>query len=286
MDGKTVLITGGNAGVGWATALDLAVRGATVVITARDLVKGQRAAEELTERSGRSVAWLLLDLASVASVRQAAAEMLERYPRLDVLINNAGIVLSARRSTADGFEATLGINHLGHQLLTVLLLERLRASAPSRIIVVSSDAHRFSRGLDLGDLQWEKRAYRGFGAYAASKLANVYFTRELARRLAGTEVTVNAAHPGIVATRFAQDGDTRGLLRWFYTLAAPLLRTPAQGARTSVYLASAPELAGVTGGYFVNQRPRQPSRVARDDLAARKLWEVSGELLRAAGGLG
>jgi NAD(P)-dependent dehydrogenase (short-subunit alcohol dehydrogenase family) len=173
MDGKTVVITGGNTGVGWATALALAKRGATVVFTARDAAKGRRAAEQLTQLSGRSVDWLLMDLASLDSIRAAAAAMLERCPRLDVLINNAGVLLSERRTTVDGFEATLGINHLGHHLLTVLLLERLRASAPSRIIVVSSDAHRVSRGLDFTDLQWERRAYRGYGAYAASKLANV-----------------------------------------------------------------------------------------------------------------
>jgi NAD(P)-dependent dehydrogenase (short-subunit alcohol dehydrogenase family) len=281
MQGKTVLITGGNTGVGWATALALAQRGATVVFTARDSAKGQRAAEELTELSGRSVDWLLMDLASLDSIRAAAAAMLERYPRLDVLINNAGVLLSDRRTTADGFEATLGVNHLGHHLLTVLLLGRLRASAPSRIIVVSSDAHRVSRGLDFTDLQWERRAYRPYGAYAASKLANLQFTRELARRLDATRVTVNAAHPGIVATRFAQDGDARGLLSWFYRVAGPVLRTPEQGAKTSVYLASAPELAAATGGYYANLRPRRPSKVARDAEAARRLWEVSSELVRA-----
>jgi NAD(P)-dependent dehydrogenase (short-subunit alcohol dehydrogenase family) len=281
MQGKTVLITGGNTGVGKATAIGLGRRGARVVFTARDPGKGEAAARQIRAETGAEVTWMLLDLASFASIEAFGSQFRERFAELHVLVNNAGLILSERSETADGFEATLGVNHLGHCLLTELLLDRLRASAPARIVVLSSDAHRRSRGLDFEDLQSHRR-YGAFRVYADSKLANLYFVRELARLLQGTGVTVNAVHPGVVATDFAADGDTRGPLRWFYRVAEPLLRTPSEGAETTLYVATAPELAEVTGEYFANCRRVRPSRVARDDRAARRLWQVSAELVAAA----
>ncbi len=278
METKIVLVTGGNTGIGRAAAVALAERGARVIITARDPEKGERAAREMRAESQADITWMLLDLASFASIEAFAGEFLERFAGLHVLINNAGLILSQHTLTAEGFEATFGINHLGHFLLTQRLLARIRASAPARIVVVSSDAHRRSFGLDFDHLASPRR-YAAYRVYADSKLANLYFVRELARLLQGTGVTVNAVHPGVVATGFAADGDVRGPLAWFYRWSRPLLRTAAEGASTVVFVATAPELDQVTGEYFANCRRVRPSRVARDDQAARRLWELSSELL-------
>jgi len=280
MDNKTVVVTGGNSGIGLETAVELARAGARVVITARDPVRGDAAVADVRKRSGNDqVDLALFDLASFASIRTGAADLLDRCPRIDVLVNNAGLVLSRRQETEDGFEATFGVNHLGHFLLTGLLLDRIRASAPARIVNVASTAHRSARrGLNFDDLQSQRR-YRGMQAYGASKLANILFTTELARRLAGTGVTVNAVHPGTVATGFARDGDAKGFLAFGIRLIAPFILTAEKGARTSVYLASSPDVADVTGGYFVRRRLRRPSKAARDPVAARRLWEVSETLI-------
>jgi NAD(P)-dependent dehydrogenase (short-subunit alcohol dehydrogenase family) len=284
MEGRTVLITGGNAGIGRATAEALAARGAEVVITSRDAGRGEAAAAAIGRAAGRPVSVMELDLASFASIRAFAGRFLERYPALHVLVNNAGLLLSDRRTTAEGFEQTFGVNHLGHFLLTKLLLDRLKGSSGARIVNVSSDAHRSARsGLEFDDLQSE-RSYKGFPVYARSKLANVLFTRELARRLDGCGVTTNALHPGVVATRFAADGDARGPVAWFFRFARPFLRTPMDGAATSIHCATAPELEGVTGRYFANRAERAPSRAALDDDAARRLWDASEELVARHGG--
>jgi NAD(P)-dependent dehydrogenase (short-subunit alcohol dehydrogenase family) len=283
MTGKVVAITGANAGIGKETAVALAGMGATVVMTARDAGRGAEALTEVRERSASSsVELLALDLADLASVRKCASELLDRHDRLDVLVDNAGLILSQRTVTTDGFETTFGVNHLGHFCLTTLLLDRLRASAPARIVVVASQAHKMARhGLDFDDLQTAHRRYRGFDVYSRSKLANLYFTRELARRLAGTGVTVNATHPGYVASRFGRDGDTH--LEPFMRIGERLFAiTPEAGARTSVYLASAPELTGATGGYYARCRPIAMSKQAQDDVAARRLWDASEKLLAAA----
>jgi NAD(P)-dependent dehydrogenase (short-subunit alcohol dehydrogenase family) len=280
MAGEVVLITGGNAGIGLETAVGLARTGARVVITARDQARGEAARHDAVRRSGSgAVDVMTLDLASFASVRAFAAAFMERYDRLDVLIENAGVVLGSRSVTEDGYETTFQVNHLGHFLLTELLLDRLIASAPARIVVVTSDAHKNARGgLDFDDLQSERR-YRSFSVYSKSKLANILFTRELARRLDGTGVTVNCVHPGFVASRFGRDGDT-GMLG---SIAMPLLRpfalNPEQGARTSVYLASDPAVEGITGAYWVKCAPVTPSDAALDDVAARRLWDVSEQLV-------
>jgi len=281
---KVILITGGNAGIGKEAAVELARQGATVVITARDRSRGERALDDIRARSGSdAVAVLDMDLARLASVRACAGQFLERYDRLDVLINNAGLILNDRRLTDDGFEMTLGVNHLGHFVFTDLLLDCIKQSAPARIINVSSHAHRKSRGLPFDDLQ-RQRKYRGLLVYCDSKLANIYYTRELARRLDGTGVTVNALHPGVVATRFGRDGDTRGIVSTMIKVFAPFLRTPAQGAKTTIYLASSPEVEGKTGGYYADCKPATPSRLACDDGAAARLWEISQSLVGQAGG--
>jgi NAD(P)-dependent dehydrogenase (short-subunit alcohol dehydrogenase family) len=280
MTGKTVVITGGNSGIGLETAVALARAGAKVLITARDRARGEAAVADIRTRSGRDdVNLVVFDLGSIASIREGATATLQRCARIDVLVNNAGLVLSDRRETADGFEVTFGVNHLGHFILTELLLDRIKQSAPARIVNVASTAHKGARkGLDFEDLQ-SARSYRGMLVYSKSKLANIYFTTELARRLAGTGVTVNCLHPGTVATGYARDGDASGILAFGIKVIKPFILSAEKGARTSVYLASSPDVAGVTGQYFVKCRARKPSAVARDDEAARRLWNYSEELL-------
>jgi NAD(P)-dependent dehydrogenase (short-subunit alcohol dehydrogenase family) len=282
MTGKTVVVTGGNSGIGRETAVGLAGAGARVLVTARDRARGEAAVEDIARRArSGQVELVVFDLASLASVRAGAAEILERCERLDVLVNNAGIVLSERQLTPDGLEATFAVNHLGPFLLTELLLDRLKASAPSRIVNVASTAHKGApRGLDFDDLQSERR-YRAMPAYSRSKLANIYFTTELAKRLAGTGVTANCLHPGTVATGYGRDGDTRGVFAFGLRVIKPFILTPEQGARTSVYLASSPEVAEVSGRYFVRCRPRTPSKAAQDGEAAAQLWEASEKLVAA-----
>jgi NAD(P)-dependent dehydrogenase (short-subunit alcohol dehydrogenase family) len=284
MSGKTVLITGGNTGIGKHTAIGLAKLGAKVVFTSRNLRKGDVARAEIREAADtKQVDCMQLDLASFASIEAFSNEFLARYPRLDVLILNAGLVLDERSETQEGFEMTFGVNHLGHFLLTSLLRERLEASAPARIIVLASDYHKTApEGLDFDDLMAKQR-YRGFKVYARSKLANILFTRALARRLEGTGVTVNAAHPGFVRSGFARDGDLRGMLeRVGFVLLTPFMISPEKGARTSIYLASSAELDGRSGGYYFRCKPAKTTRAARDDEAAERLWTVSEELIAGA----
>lgn len=287
--GRVVLVTGANSGIGKETAVALAAMGATVVMTARTRSKGEAARDEVRERSGNTDVQLGdLDLGSLASVRSFGAWFLDSFDRLDVLVNNAGLITSQRRTTADGFEEMFGVNHLGHFLLTDLLLDRLKASAPARIIVVSSVAHRWAPfGLRRDDLQTERHRFVSATAYGRSKLANVQFSNQLARRLEGTGVTVNAVHPGSIHSGFGGDGDT-GVLGWFMaTFGGYVLRTPEQGARMSVRLASSddPLVAGVTGGYFSHGRRWRPSRVARDRAAQAWLWAESERLVaRPPGG--
>jgi len=251
-----------------------------VVITARDQTKGAAAVEEICHRSARdTVEVMALDLADFGSIRSFAAELLARHARLDVLVNNAGGVLSQRLETVQGFEMTFGVNHLGHFLLTQLLQDRLVADAPSRVVTVSSVGHRFAMGgLSFADLQSE-RSYWSMDAYSKSKLANILFTRELARRLAGTGVTANCLHPGVVRTGFGSADDTRGVERMTMVLSAAFSINAARGARTTVYLAASPEVATRTGGYYVRGREHRPSRAARDPEVARRLWEISEELI-------
>ena len=279
--GKVVMITGGNTGIGKEAAVGLAGLGARVVITSRNEERGRSARQEIAERSGNdSVEVMSLDLASFTSIRSFAADVLDRFDHLDVLVNNAGLILYRRAETQEGFEETFGVNHLGPFLLTDLLLERLRASAPARVVVVSSTAHKSARqGLDFDDLQAEHK-YRWAKAYGKSKLANIYFARELAHRLDGTGVTVNALHPGFVRSEFGRGGDLGGIYGWgIKYIASPFAISPAKGARTTIYLASSPDVEGVSGGYFYKSKPSTPSTVAQDDDAASRLWEASEKLV-------
>jgi retinol dehydrogenase-13 len=280
------IVTGANTGLGLETAVGLAAQGFRVVMTSRDAAKGEAALARVRERSGSTdVERRGLDLASFASIRAFADGVLAAHPEVHVLVNNAGVHLSDRRETAEGFEMTFGVNHLGPFLLTSLLIERLRASGPARVVVVASAAHRRApRGLPFDDLQTEHHRYRGFRVYGESKLANILFARELARREAATGVTANACHPGLVATDFGGDGDTHGL---FGAVSQMTMRrvglSPAQGAATQIWLASSPEVADRTGGYFVNAKDARPSAAARDDEAARRLWALSEDLIARAG---
>ena len=282
MHGKTVVITGGNGGIGKETAIALARQGARVILAVRDPEKGAAAVTDIVTASGSSqVEQRSLDLASIASIRAFATALAATTDQLSVLINNAGVVLRRRQTTADGFEMTFGVNHLGHFLLTELLRDLLVRGAPSRIVVVASDAYKGARrGLDFDDLNLEHRHYGAMKAYCRSKLANILFTRELARRLDGSGVTANAVHPGIVATRLARDGDTGWLGNMALKVARPFFNTPEQGARTSIYVASAPELESITGAYFAESLPAPTNRHAIDMVAARRLWDASEALLR------
>jgi NAD(P)-dependent dehydrogenase (short-subunit alcohol dehydrogenase family) len=280
MRDRVAVVTGANVGIGFETAAAVAARGATTVLACRDRSKGDAAVAAIRRRVGHDGVHLVhLDLADFASVRACADELQSRWDRLDVLVNNAGGWWSQRRLTEQGFEQTFGVNHLGPFLLTQLLLNRLRTSAPSRIVNVSSVGHRFARGMNWDDLQLE-RGYDSALAYGQSKLANLLFTRELARRLPASEVTANACHPGSVRTGLGRDGDATGIIGLVaFGLLRPFYLSPARGARTTIYLASAPELAGQTGGYYVRRRRHRESSAARDDAAARRLWEVSEQLV-------
>jgi NAD(P)-dependent dehydrogenase (short-subunit alcohol dehydrogenase family) len=284
MAGQVMVITGGNSGIGKEAAVSLAGMGATVVITARDPAKGQRALDEIRTRSGSpSVEVMDLDLADFASIRAFAAALLERYDRLDVLVNNAGGILSHRLETAQGFEMTFGVNHLGHFLLTSLLVDRLSAGEPARVVTVSSIGHRFAaRGLSFADLQ-STHHYWSMDAYSQSKLANILFTRELARRLEGTSVTSNCLHPGIVRTGFGSADDTVGVERLTMVVSSPFYVSAATGSHTTTFLASSPAVAARTGGYFVRRREHRPSSAARDADAARHLWQISEQLIADSG---
>ena len=279
LEGTCVVITGGNSGIGLETAVTLARAGAHVVITARDPGRGATALADIRARSGGDVEVMALDLASFASVRNFADQYAATHDRLDILVNNAGAILKQRRTTEDGHEAQLQTNHLGHFLLTDALRSRLVDSAPARVVVVASDAHRFARrGLRWADLETPKRHYWAFRTYARTKLMNILFTRELARRLDGSGVTANAVHPGYVASRFSRDGDTGFMGNVGMVLGRPFAISPEKGARTSVYVASSPDLHDITGQYFVKCRVAQPSRAGQDDVAAARLWDVSAEL--------
>jgi NAD(P)-dependent dehydrogenase (short-subunit alcohol dehydrogenase family) len=284
MQGKTVVVTGGNSGIGFETAAALGSMGARVVITARSADKGRTAAAAIAQRlrgEGR-IQLVVFDLADLASVREGAAEILDQVPRIDVLVNNAGLVLTERDVTVDGYEATFATNHLGPFLLTNLLLERITASAPSRVVNVASTAHNTARkGIPFDDLQSTKH-YGGMRVYGQSKLANILFTLELARRWEGKGVTANSLHPGTVRTGYGRGGDAKGLLGFGIKIASPFFLSAARGARTSVYLASSPEVEGVSGAYFVKCKQRRPRRWAEDAQAAKQLWQVSEQLVGLA----
>lgn len=276
---KLALVTGATNGIGKITALELARQGAHVIIVGRSPAKTAAVAEELRRQSGSSaVDYLLADLAQVDEVRRLAEVFCRHHQRLDILVNNAGMHFAERQLTAEGYERTFALNHLAYFLLTNLLLEPLKAGAPARVVSVSSLAHRMVPGLDFDDLMSEKYRWVGFQAYARSKLANLLFTYELARRLEGSGVSANALHPGVVNTGFAKNN--AGLVRWGLGLAERFLETPEQGAQTSIYLASSPEVEGVSGKYFVRCRATSSSRASYDLTAQQRLWQASALLAR------
>jgi retinol dehydrogenase-12 len=279
MHGKVAVITGGNSGIGKETAVALADMGAHVIIAARNPAKATAAVKEVQDRAlGATVEHLPLDLASFASVRAFASAFGERGDQLPVLVNNAGAVLRSRSVTEDGHETQLQVNHLSHFLLTNLLREPLER-ARGRVVNVSSTGHTFARkGLDFDDLEWANRRYQGFGVYCATKLANILFTRELATRWADTGVTTNAVHPGFVGSNFGREGDMGILGGVAMLMARPFAISSATGARTSIYLASSPDVEGVSGQYFYKCRVTKPSDAALDDTAPARLWEVSAEM--------
>ena len=282
MHGKTVLITGGTGGIGRAAAIGLASMGARVGITGRDRSRAERAAAAIARESGNSaVDVFVADMSSQTEVRRLAGEVLSAYPRLDVLLNNVGGFWANRHLTADGLEHTFALNHLAPFLLTGLLAERLVASAPARIVNVSSGAHTSGK-IEFDNLQGEHDY--GPGAYGNSKLATILFTMELARRSKGTGVTVNALHPGFVSTGFGKNYP--GFLMKAIRAVVPLIaRSPERGAETSIYLASSPEVQRFTGKYFVDCKVTQPAPQATDDAVAKKLWDISAEMVHLADGL-
>ena len=274
MDGQIVMITGANSGIGKATAIGLAKLGATIVMVCRNPERGESAAKEIKEASNNlNIDLLIADLSSQEDIRNLAKNFKSKYRNLHVLINNAGIVPKKRQTTVDGLELQLAVNHLAPFLLTNLLLDIIKASAPARIINISSGLH-YRAKINFDDLQSEKK-YGGFYTYDRSKLALMFFTYELARRLEGTGVTVNAVHPGIIKTRLGRDFNwfMRGFTKIFF-------KSPKKGAETPIYLASSPEIEGITGKYFANKKEKKSSEASYNEDAAKQMWEISAELTK------
>jgi len=270
MEGQVVVVTGASSGIGAAAALELAARGALVVPVGRD----RRRLRTIARRLG-GVEPLEADFASLAQVRQLAAELLDRHPRIDVLVNNAGLVTGRRTLSEEGFELTFAVNHLAPFLLTNLLLERLRASAPARVVTTSSDGHRGGL-IDFEDLQGARR-WSSWSAYSNSKLANILFTHALARRLEGSGVTANCLHPGVIRTRLGRGA--RLPIRAGWWVASTFFARPRKGASTIVHIASSPDTEAISGAYFVDSRPRQPSLQGQDADLAERLWLESERLV-------
>ena len=276
IDGKIVLITGATNGLGLITARELAQRGGTIVLVGRDTSRAQAAAEQVAGQTGGApVHTLIADLSSQEQVRALAAAFQAQFPRLDVLVNNAGAVFARRQHSVDGIEMTLALNHLAPFLLTNLLMSSLKASDSARVVTVSSMAHAGAR-IPFDDMNQEHTMYQGFRVYGQSKLMNLMFTYELARRLADSSVTANALHPGFVATNF---GKSNGALwKAMFTLSRPFSISAEQGAQTSIYLASSPEVAGTSGKYFIKRKEAKSSAASYDVAAQQRLWTLSEEL--------
>jgi NAD(P)-dependent dehydrogenase (short-subunit alcohol dehydrogenase family) len=275
MEGKICIITGANSGIGKATAIGLAKMNATIVMICRSKERGEEAQKEIIELTGnKKVDLLLCDLSSQESIRKFVSEFKSKYQKLHILINNAGVMLTKRGVSVDGFEMNFAVNHLAPFLLTNLLLDALKKSAPSRIINVSSAAHRMAK-MDFDDLQSEKMKYRLMKIYGASKLALMLFSYELSRILEGTSVTVNTLHPGLVNTNLGQDQSSfsQGFAKLFF-------KKPEKGAETSIYLASSQEVEGITGKYFIKKQQKQSSEESYNEDYANRLWELSTEMTR------
>lgn len=272
MKKKVSIVTGASGGIGKATAEALAEMGAAVVMVCRDRVRGEEALAEIKKKTGSdSVELMIADLSSQKSIRKLADDFKAKHKKLHVLINNAGILARRKNASEDGVEMTFAVNHLAYFLLTNLLLDQIKASAPARIVNVSSDAH-YRAGIDFDNLQGEK-SYSSINAYGQSKLCNVLFTNELARRLKGSNVTANSLHPGVVGT-----GVFREMPFFIGILAKLFAASPRKGAETSIHLAASPKAEGITGKYFKNCKQVWPSRIAQDESTARRLWEISEKL--------
>jgi len=277
MSDKVCLVTGGNSGIGKSVAFGLAKMGATVVVVSRNKEKGQTAITDIMEKSGnKNVELMQADMSSQDSIHQLADEFKARHEKLHLLINNAGVYLTKRTESEDGLESTFAINHLGPFLLTSLLLDILKASSPSRIVNVTSDAHK-GANIHFDDLQGEKR-FSGWQAYGQSKLAMILFTHELAKRLEGTGVTVNSAHPGVVRTNFAKNNG--GLVMLGFRFLGIFFISPESSAKRILYVATSPDLEGVTGKYFTKMHETRSSPESYDDDSARRLWLVSEQLAK------
>ena len=275
LKGKTCMITGASSGLGRAMALELARMGASLVLVCRDRTRGENVMAGIRERTGNpAVSLMLADLSVQQSIRTLAADFLARGEPLHVLVNNAGVFNLKRSLTADGIETVFAINHLSYFMLTLLLLDRIKQSAPARIVNVASNAHRWG-SINFDDLGGA-RSYRSSRIYGQSKLANILFTYELARRLEGTGVTVNCVHPGAVATGLGANNGA--LAKLLMPLIGLFMRSPEQGAATQIYLAASPEVEGVSGKYFVDCQPAQSNQESYDTAVARRLWEVSAEM--------
>ena len=278
--GKTCVMTGATSGIGLAAAVELAARGARLVLVARNPDRADDAIRAIEARTPHAAVEIVRgDFTRLADVRDAADSILTRGPEIHVLFNNAGIVKMRRELTPDGFEAMFGVNHLAYFVMTQRLEDRLRATTGARIVSTASDAHRFGGALDFDDLQSE-RSFGAFKTYGRSKLCNILWTRELARRLDGSGVTANCFHPGAVATRLGQTD--AAWTKWVGKLIGLFMLTPEQGASTGVHLATAKEVANVSGRYFAKSREKKPAAYAQDDAAAKRLWDVSEELVARA----
>lgn len=273
MEGKVCIITGANSGIGKETALALAKMNATVVMLCRNKQRGEKAQKEIIEQSrNKNVDLILCDLSSLKDIKNFISEFKNKYEKLHVLINNAGVMLKNRTISLDGFEMNFAVHVLGPFLLTNSLLDILKKNAPSRIINIASAAHKRAK-IDFEDLQSENKKYRLFSAYGISKLAEILFTYELSRRLEGTKVTANAVHPGVVATNLGRDQSK--FSQWF---AKKFFKSPEEGAQTSIYLASSSEVEGITGKYFINKEPRESSIESYNEENAERLWKICEEM--------
>ncbi len=275
MKNKTVIITGANSGIGYITALEIAKLGAKVIMVCRNKDKGEVARQEIIKKSNNSAVFLkIADLSSQKQIRLLAEELKKEYPVIDVLVNNAGVLVPERRESEDGIELTWATNHLAYFLLTNLLLDKLKAASSARIVNVASEVQQ------IGNIYWDdielKNNYTSFKAYAQSKLANIMFSNELAKRLEGTKVTTNALHPGAVATNFGSDG--KGLVAWLFKTFRWSLLSAEKGAETSIWLATSPQVEGVTGQYFSKKKAIRAKTIAYSKEALKRLWELSEQM--------
>lgn len=276
MKQKIALITGANSGMGKATATAFAKAGMHVIMLCRNEQRGKAALEDVLAASGGEVTLMLCDLSSMADIKRFCNELGSKFKRLDILVNNAGVITLDRRETKDGLELQFGVNHIGHFLLTISLLDLIKSTEKSRIVVVGSGAHKIGK-LDFNNIPL-KKGYSVFSSYGRAKLCNLLFAKELSRRLAGSGVTVNCVHPGAVATSMGMDRDT-GFGKTILKLLKPFFQTPEQGAATAVYVAASDECAGVSGEYFYKCKIHKASNRANDEALAKQLWQVSEKIV-------